>query len=70
MDVFMVMITLMIIAMKIKTVIVVATKRKMKLKMTIEDYQEYMRYEEEVLAEEMERQRIANYDFERGDVKY
>ena len=26
--------------------------------------------EEEVLAEEMERQRIANYDFERGDVKY
>ncbi len=36
----------------------------------IEDYQEYMRYEEEVLAEEMERQRIANYDFERGDVKY
>ena len=36
----------------------------------IEDYQEYMRYEEEVLAEEMEKQRIANYDFERGDVKY
>ena len=34
MDVFMVMIILMIIAMKIKTVIIVATKRKMKLKMT------------------------------------
>ena len=42
----------------------------MRWKNDIEDYQEYMRYEEEVLAEEMERQRIANYDFERGDVKY
>ena len=41
-----------------------------KIENDIEDYQEYMRYEEEVLAEEMERQRIANYDFERGDVKY
>ena len=40
------------------------------IKISTEDYQEYMRYEEEVLAEEMERQRIANYDFERGDVKY
>jgi hypothetical protein len=29
-----------------------------------------MRNEEELLAEEMENQLIANYDFERGDVKY
>ena len=29
-----------------------------------------MRNEEELLAEEMEKQWIANYDFERGDVKY
>ena len=41
-------------------------------KMTVssENYLWSMRYEEEVLAEEMEKQRIANYDFERGDVKY
>ena len=45
-------------------------KTKDEIENDIEDYQEYMRYEEEVLAEEMERQRIANYDFERGDVKY
>ena len=41
-----------------------------KIENDIEVYQEQMRYEEEVFAEEMERQRIANYDFERGDVKY
>lgn len=29
-----------------------------------------MRNEEELLAEEMEKQWITNYDFERGDVKY
>lgn len=29
-----------------------------------------MRNEEELLTEEMERQRVANYDFECGDVKY
>ena len=45
-------------------------KTKDEIENDIEDYQEYMRYEEEVLAEEMERQRIANYDFERGEVKY
>lgn len=36
----------------------------------IEVYQECMRNEEKLLAEEMENQLIANYDFERGDVKY
>ena len=44
-------------------------KTKDEIENDIEDYQEYMRYEEEVLAEEMERQRIANYDFERGKSK-
>ena len=38
--------------------------------MGFKKYEEGTKKEEEVLVEEMERQRIANYDFERGDVKY
>lgn len=45
-------------------------KTKEEIENDIEVYQECMRNEEERLAEEMENQLIANYDFERGDVKY
>ena len=45
-------------------------KTKEEIENDIEVYQECMRKEEELLAEEMEKQLIANYDFERGDVKY
>lgn len=45
-------------------------KTKEEIENDIEVYRECMRNEEELLVEEMENQLIANYDFERGDVKY
>ena len=45
-------------------------KTKKEIENDIEVYQECMRNEKELLAEEMEMGLIANYDFERGDVKY
>jgi len=45
-------------------------KTKEEIEGEMAEYQENMRNDMNLLAEEMERQWIANYDFERGDVKY
>ena len=45
-------------------------KTKEEVEGDISEYQENMMNDMKLLAEEMEKQWIANYDFERGDVKY
>lgn len=45
-------------------------KTKEEIENEMAEYQENMKNEMSLLAEEMEKQWIANYDFERGDVKY